>query len=178
MFLLTIFTTIKLRAKSREELEKDQELTVDHVDWDASTILKILSGSFLGGLMSAVVGNGGESVYSVIISKYGVKTKSIGPTTRAIVLLSSLSSALLFAAEGYLLVELTAWLATFTLFSILICVNMVRGVIEDFKRRSLATFVLAVLIVATTLSAPTISFYNLWSNSMIESSLLKFSSYC
>lgn len=52
VFLLTIIATLKVRAQSRDELEKEQELTVDHVDWDASTILKVLSASVLGGIVS------------------------------------------------------------------------------------------------------------------------------
>jgi uncharacterized membrane protein YfcA len=120
-----------------------------------------LAGASIGGGLASAVGLGGGIVFNPVLIGLGVPPQVAASTGMYMIMFSSFLNSLTFYLFGSLPVAYALWIGFWSAIGIAIFLAIVGAIIKKYKRPSVVVFILAGVILLSTIVVPIVNIKHL-----------------
>lgn len=151
---MSIFSTITARKEYLHKVEIGYGVGEGEIKWNFAQTSILIGISFFGGILAAVVGIGGATIYSPLLLEMNVNPRVSSATSMFLVLYTTLSTNIQFAIAREIHWPFALWFALWVVIGTLIGLTLVGRIVAKTGRASIIVFILSfVLFIAACATA-------------------------
>jgi uncharacterized membrane protein YfcA len=146
---------------NRYVLKTDLGYDFDTMDlkWSRKMIAVVVLAGFIAGLAAGIVGVGGGLVMNPVMLRLGMRPEVSTASSSFMVLFTATISMLQYAIAGKLDFVYGLWTCAFSLIGSLIGVQVIKKMVDKYKRSSIIVMLLACILITCFVIIPTYGIY-------------------
>ena len=159
LILMSLISTLVVQEEYQAKGDCDYIFVEGDIIWTPRMIFHFLIFSFCIGFIAALVGLGGGTFFNPLLLSYGLSPIVASATGMYMVMLSNLSSCLLYAFSGVLDITFALWLGLFSVIGTIIGIKVINSLIKRTGKTYYLAIILAGVIVLSAIIIPIFGVY-------------------
>ena len=152
LIILAVVNIILLKKEYNEKINCEYQFVKGDVVWNSRSIIKFSIFAIIAGFISGAVGLSGGILFTPLFLDFGIPPTVASGTSMYMAMFATLSSAILFMFNGYIIYQFAFWLAAFAIVGTAAGITIVGNAIKKSGKTGMLVWLLAFVILASCIA--------------------------
>ncbi len=152
LLVLAIVNIVLLKKEYNEKMSCGYQFVKGDIVWNTASIIRFVIFAIVAGFISGAVGLSGGILFTPLFLDFGVPPTVASGTSMFMAMFATLSSAILFMFNGYIVYDFAFWLAFFAVLGTAAGITIIGKAVKKSGKTQILVWLLAFVILASCIA--------------------------